>query len=153
MQNDCTREALACFCILPSYFFLEKVAECRGLAPLARRHALVSTEARLARPVDIPEWAAEPKLDRAKAGGHGRVASQALRGSCPGYDVGFRNCEHHRAEIVCRALLLCQEPVYRTVAESIAHTRSLPVESHERTDFRSRSQAALTMHSSCPLRT
>ena len=32
-----------------------KVAECRGLAPLARRHALVSTEARLACPVDIPE--------------------------------------------------------------------------------------------------
>ena len=31
-----------------------KVAECRGLAPLARRHALVSTEARLACPVDIP---------------------------------------------------------------------------------------------------
>ena len=31
------------------------MAECRGLAPLARRHALVSTEARLACPVDIPE--------------------------------------------------------------------------------------------------
>jgi len=30
------------------------MAECRGLAPLARGHALVSTEARLARPVDIP---------------------------------------------------------------------------------------------------
>src|SRR5438046_2802900 len=34
------------------------MAECRGLAPLARRHALVSTEARLARPVDIPDWSA-----------------------------------------------------------------------------------------------
>src|SRR2546428_8754435 len=34
------------------------MAECRGLAPLARRHALVSTEARSARPVDIPEWSA-----------------------------------------------------------------------------------------------
>lgn len=34
------------------------LAECRGLAPLARRHALVSTEARLARPVDIPNWSA-----------------------------------------------------------------------------------------------
>ena len=34
------------------------MAECRGLAPLARRHALVSTEARLARPVDIPGWSA-----------------------------------------------------------------------------------------------
>ena len=31
-----------------------KMAECRGLAPLARGHALVSTEARLACPVDIP---------------------------------------------------------------------------------------------------
>src|SRR5256885_12843703 len=34
------------------------MAECRGLAPLARRHALVSTEARLTRPVDIPDWSA-----------------------------------------------------------------------------------------------
>src|SRR5205809_2480935 len=34
------------------------MAECRGLAPLARRHALVSTEARFARPVDIPNWSA-----------------------------------------------------------------------------------------------
>src|SRR5437867_7774414 len=34
------------------------MAECRGLAPLARRHALVSTEARHARPVDIPDWSA-----------------------------------------------------------------------------------------------
>jgi hypothetical protein len=32
-----------------------KMAECRGLAPHARRHALVSTEARLACPVGIPE--------------------------------------------------------------------------------------------------
>lgn len=31
------------------------MAECRGHAPLARRHALVSTEARFAGPVDIPE--------------------------------------------------------------------------------------------------
>jgi hypothetical protein len=31
------------------------MAECRGLAPLARRHALVSTEARRTRPVDIPK--------------------------------------------------------------------------------------------------
>src|SRR5436190_14290904 len=34
------------------------MAECRGLTPLARRHALVSTEARFARPVDIPNWSA-----------------------------------------------------------------------------------------------
>src|SRR6184192_3317315 len=38
------------------------LAECRGLAPLARRHALVSTEARLARPVDIPNWSARGDL-------------------------------------------------------------------------------------------
>ncbi len=36
----------------------QKMAECRGLAPHALiGHALVSTEARLARPVDIPEMA------------------------------------------------------------------------------------------------
>src|ERR1035441_6283659 len=35
---------------------IAKMAECRELAPLARRHALVSTEARLACPVDIPKW-------------------------------------------------------------------------------------------------
>ena len=35
-----------------------RMAECRGLAPLARRHALVSTEARSACPVDIPKWSA-----------------------------------------------------------------------------------------------
>jgi hypothetical protein len=33
---------------------MTKMAERRGLAPLARKHALVSTEARHARPVDIP---------------------------------------------------------------------------------------------------
>jgi hypothetical protein len=38
------------------------MAECRGLAPLARRHALVSTEARFARPVGIPEWSARGDL-------------------------------------------------------------------------------------------
>src|SRR5580658_7633770 len=44
----------------PALFELRarKMAECRGLAPLARRHALVSTEARLACPVDIPNWSA-----------------------------------------------------------------------------------------------
>ena len=34
------------------------VAECRGLAPLARRHALFSKQARFARPVDIPQLVA-----------------------------------------------------------------------------------------------
>ena len=32
-----------------------RMAECRGLAPHARRHTLVSTEARLACPVGIPK--------------------------------------------------------------------------------------------------
>src|SRR5712671_6433239 len=32
------------------------MAECRGLAPHSRKSTLVSTEARLARPVDIPDW-------------------------------------------------------------------------------------------------
>ena len=38
----------------PALFELRALAECRGLAPHARRHALVSTEARPACPVDIP---------------------------------------------------------------------------------------------------
>src|ERR1700679_3757920 len=50
------------------------VAECRGLAPLARRHALVSTERRLARPVDIPNWRVEPRLETVKAGDGGGPA-------------------------------------------------------------------------------
>ena len=40
------------------------MAECRGLAPLARRHALVSTEARFACPVDIPNWCPWPDSHR-----------------------------------------------------------------------------------------
>ena len=39
------------------------MAECRGLAPLARRHALGSTQAQLARLVDIPKWLAGPKIE------------------------------------------------------------------------------------------
>src|SRR2546425_11306369 len=41
---------------LVSHQLSAKLAECRGLAPLARRHALVSTEARFPCPVDIPNW-------------------------------------------------------------------------------------------------
>src|SRR6266487_4776243 len=43
---------------LPSRSSERRLAECRGLAPLARRHALVSTEARSPCPVDIPKWSA-----------------------------------------------------------------------------------------------
>ena len=57
-----------------------RLAECRGLAPLARRHALVSTEARSACPVDIPNWPAEPKLDRAKVDPRGRTRTCTLEG-------------------------------------------------------------------------
>ena len=39
------------------------------------KSALVSTEAQLARPVDIPNWPAEPKLDKAKVGPRGRVCT------------------------------------------------------------------------------
>ena len=46
-----------------------RVAECRGLAPLARRHAFVSTEARLACPVGIPEMVRRPLLAESQRGG------------------------------------------------------------------------------------
>ena len=41
----------------PALFELraQKMAECRGLAPLARRHALFSKQARFACPVGIPK--------------------------------------------------------------------------------------------------
>ena len=45
------------------------MAECRGLAPHARRHALVSTEARLACPVGIPEIFDWPLLAKRQRGG------------------------------------------------------------------------------------
>ena len=40
----------------PALFELHALAECRGHAPLARRHALFSKQARFACPVDIPNW-------------------------------------------------------------------------------------------------
>ena len=59
------------------------MAECRGLAPLAQRHALVSTEARLACPVDIPNWSAwqdsHPQPSRSK---RDASANWATRGWC-----------------------------------------------------------------------
>src|SRR5881296_3406968 len=69
------------------------MAECRGLAPLARRHTLVSTEARLACPVDIPNWSAwqdshlQPfRLERnasshwaTRGGAHGRACTGTWR--------------------------------------------------------------------------
>src|SRR5437867_8218930 len=69
------------------------MAECRGLAPLARRHALVSTEARLACPVDIPNWCPWPDSHRhwrrfelrasalgyTGGGAHGRICTDTVR--------------------------------------------------------------------------
>src|SRR5258706_9026346 len=46
---------------------------------LTFKAAAVSTEARLARPVDIPNWPAEPK-PWAKAGPRGRVCTCTLEG-------------------------------------------------------------------------
>src|SRR5438128_1038594 len=49
------------------------MAECRGLAPLARRHALFSKQARLACPVGIPKMVgvgrlAPPRLPDSESG-------------------------------------------------------------------------------------
>ena len=70
------------------------MAECRGLAPLARRHALVSNEARLACPVDIPNGlpsrssvtAAEEHMVRVAGFGH----PQVLQNSFPNQVVRYR---------------------------------------------------------------
>jgi hypothetical protein len=59
--------------------------ECRGLAPLARRHALVSTEARLACPVDIPNWSAWQDLHLQPFRLERNVSSNwTTRGGAPG---------------------------------------------------------------------
>src|SRR5213083_830996 len=79
------------------------MAECRGLAPLARGHALVSTEARLARPVDIPDWSAWGDLHSQGCSGLSRTGllfpandtfgrrSETQRRRLVG-DAGFRPC-------------------------------------------------------------
>src|SRR5216117_2317843 len=71
---------------------LLKLAECRGLAPLARGHALVSTEARLACPVDIPNWSARQD-SHLQPSRFERDASSgwATRGWCPRSDLD-RHC-------------------------------------------------------------
>src|SRR5437879_10463661 len=51
-----------------------------GIAPHARRHALFSKQARSACPIDIPNWPAEPKLDRAKVDPRGRTRTCTLEG-------------------------------------------------------------------------
>src|SRR5262249_48506689 len=57
------------------------MAECRGLAPLARRHALVSTEVRRAGPVDIPfgYWLLAIGYCAQGAGAHGRICTDTWR--------------------------------------------------------------------------
>lgn len=47
---------ISCLCFLGCLLF--KMAECRGHAPHAPRHALFSKQARPACPVDIPKWSA-----------------------------------------------------------------------------------------------
>ena|SRR5438309_773192 len=65
---------------LPSRSSERRLAECRGIAPHARRHALFSKQARSAWPIDIPNWPAEPQLDRAKVGPRGRTRTCTLEG-------------------------------------------------------------------------
>ncbi len=60
------------------------MAECRGLAPLARRHALVSTEARPACPVDIPNGPRGRTCTRNLSGLSGTPLHWATRGGAPG---------------------------------------------------------------------
>src|SRR5438093_13309164 len=85
----------------PVHFELhaQRMAECRGLAPLARGHALVSTEARLACPVDIPNWSAwqdshlQPsRFERDASSGW------ATRGWCPRSDLD-RHCARFKRAV------------------------------------------------------
>ena len=57
-----------------------KMAECRGLAPLARRHALFSKQARLARPVDIPKLACRAEARSEGWSAWGDLHSQGCSG-------------------------------------------------------------------------
>jgi len=57
---------------------IPKMAECRGLAPHARRRALVSTEARLARPVDIPNGSPSRSSAERRLVGVGGIAPPRL---------------------------------------------------------------------------
>src|SRR5437762_3145351 len=71
-----------------------RLAECRGLAPLARRHALVSTEARFACPVDIPKWCPWQEL-------HLHCRRFELRASALGY-TGDRNEQRRVTNAECK---------------------------------------------------
>src|SRR5919197_3629584 len=82
----------------------QRMAECRGLAPLARGHALVSTEARSACPVGIPDLV-----------GVGRLALPRLfdlesnRSAVPGEPHAGRRpetCTRKALTILCRRGLL-----------------------------------------------
>src|SRR5258705_10305724 len=93
------------------------MSECRGLAPLARRHALVSTEARLARPVDIPNWSAWGDLHSQGCSGLSRTGllfpvnhtPVGDPGLAPGRLGDFKSpgsaipAEASRREMACRA--------------------------------------------------
>ena len=81
-----------------SYGSIEMVGRL-GLAPLAQRHALVSTEARLACPVDIPNWSAwqdsHPQPSRSK---RDASANWATRGWCPRSDL-HRHCARFKGAV------------------------------------------------------
>ena len=77
----------------------EQMAECRGLAPLARRHALVSTEARLACPADIPQWSAWQDLHLQPFHFERNISSDwTTRGWCPRPDL-HRHCARFKCAV------------------------------------------------------
>src|SRR4051812_47252409 len=71
-------------CIRPPALFELRAHEWRNAVDLhhilQEKDALVSTEARLTCPVDIPNWPAGPKLGRAKAGARGRTCTGTAEG-------------------------------------------------------------------------
>src|SRR5665213_1853311 len=74
------------------------MAECRGLAPLARKHALVSTEARLARPVDIPNWSAWQDLHLQPFRFERNASSLGYTRWCPRSD-SHRHCARFKCAV------------------------------------------------------
>src|SRR4051812_22505930 len=72
--------------IFQSSILAAKKTECRGLAPLARRHTLVSTEARHACPVDIPKGrgvaGCRSKVERCKLRSRARLACNLQLETC-----------------------------------------------------------------------
>ena len=74
-----SRRITSAFCLFPSNFGSWRNAVDLRHTPVSRS-ALVSTEARPARPVGIPNWPAVPQLDRAKVGPRGRTRTRTVEG-------------------------------------------------------------------------